>query len=63
MPLGNITLNHQYRLGLLTKGGLSVVLVSRLVGLEQSNGLKLQLAKRILSRLHVLPPISRPICV
>jgi WD40 repeat protein len=60
MPLGNITLNHQYRLGLLTKGSLSVILVSRLVGVERRN---MQLEKRILSRLHVLPPISLPTCV
>ena len=37
MPLGNITLNHQHQLGLLTKGSLSVLLVSRLVGLERRN--------------------------
>ena len=58
MPLGNVTLNHQHRLRLLAKGGLSVLLVSRL--LVSRN---MQLAKRILSRLHVLPPISHPTSV
>lgn len=58
MPLGNITLNHQHRLRLLAKGGLSVLLVSRL--LISRN---MQLAKRILSCLHVLPPISPPTCI
>ncbi len=51
-PLGNITLNHQYRLSLLTKGSLSVVLASKLV-------LK-YLARRYYCRLHVFPPISHP---
>jgi WD40 repeat protein len=60
MPLETITLNPKHRLDLLTKGSLSVVLVSRLVGLERSMSL---VKKRILSRLHVLPPISPPTCV
>ena len=55
-PLGNITLNHQYRLSLLTKGSLSVVLASKLV-------VSRNLARCILSRLHVLPRISPPTCV
>jgi WD40 repeat protein len=60
MPLETITLNPKHRLDLLTKGSLSVVLVSRLVGLERSMSL---VKKRILSRLHVLPPISPPTCI
>ena len=55
-PLENITLNHQHRLSLLTKGSLSVVLASKLVP-------KKYLARRILSRLHVLPRISPPTCI
>ena len=55
-PLENITLNHKYRLSLLTKGSLSVVLASKLVPNKY-------LARRILSRLHVFLPISPPTCI
>ena len=56
MALGNITLNHHYRLSLLTKGSLSVVLASKLV-------VSKILARRIILCLHVLLPISSPTCV
>ena len=57
-PLGHITLNHKYRLKLLARSGLSVLLARRLIEGFQNNGLGL--AKRILSRTHKLPKISPP---
>ena len=66
LPLGNITLNHQHRLSLMTKGYLSVLLSSRLIGpVRLGNNIKLmhQLAKCIMSRLHIVPRISPPTCV
>ena len=59
-PLVNFTLNHRYRLELLGRSGLSILLTTRLVEGLQNNRLKLQLAKRILSHTHKLPEISQP---
>jgi len=60
-PLGNFTLNPKYRLELLGRSGLSVMLATRLVqGKISSKMLKLQLAKRILSKTHKPPKISPP---
>ena len=61
MSLGNITLNHQHRLGLLTKGSVNILLVSRLVQNDRiNNRLELQLATRIMSCTQKLPEISLP---
>jgi hypothetical protein len=57
-PLGNFTLNPKYRLQLLGRSGISIVLAIRLVEGLQNN--KLILAKRILTRTHELPEISPP---
>ena len=57
-PLGNITLNHKYRLNLLGRSCLSILLATRLMEGFQIN--RLQLAKRIMSRTHKLPEISLP---
>ena len=57
-PLGNFTLNHRYRLNLLGRSGLSVMLATRLMEESQIN--RFQLAKRIMSRTHKLPEISLP---
>jgi hypothetical protein len=57
-PLGNFTLNNQYRLKLLGISGLSITLARRLV--EGSKINRFQLAKRILSHTHELPKISPP---
>lgn len=59
-PLGNFTLNPKYRLELIGRSGLSIILTTRLVEGLQNNRLKLQLAKRILSHMHKLPEISQP---
>jgi WD40 repeat protein len=60
-PLGNITLNHKYRLNLLGISGLSIILTTRLVQSDRRNNkLELQLAKRIMSRTNKLPEISLP---
>jgi WD40 repeat protein len=60
-PLGNITLNHKYRLILLGRSSLSVLLATRLVQSDRRNyGFELQLAKRIMSRTNKLPEISLP---
>ena len=58
-PLGNFTLNPKYRLKLLGRSSISVILATRLLQGEIRNG-KLQLANRIVSRMHELPKISRP---
>lgn len=57
-------INDHHRLGLLTKGSLSVVLAIRL--LESVNihrQYKMHLSGCILSRLHVLPFLSYPTCI
>ena len=59
-PLGNFTLNHRYRLNLLSRSSISVILATRLVQCEIKNRLELQLANRIISRTHKLPEISPP---
>jgi WD40 repeat protein len=60
-PLGNFTLNPKYRLNLLGRSGLSVMLAKILVqGKIRNNRLELQLANRIISRTHKLPKISPP---
>ena len=58
-PLGNFTLNPRYRLKLLGRSSISVILATRLLQGEIRKG-KLQLANRIVSRMHELPKISRP---
>jgi WD40 repeat protein len=59
-PLGNFTLNLKYRLILLGRSGLSIVLATRLVEIDRRNRLveidsrnrfELQLAKRIMGRM------------
>jgi WD40 repeat protein len=57
-PLGNIILNHKYRLNLLGRSSLSIVLITRLT--EGSQYKKIQLANRIMSRTYKLPEISPP---
>jgi len=60
-PLGNFTLNPIYRLNLLSRSSISVLLATRLVqGEIRNTGLELQLANRIISRTHKLPEISPP---
>jgi len=60
-PLENFTLNHRYRLQLLGRSSISVLLATRLVqGEIRNTGLELRLAKRIISRTHELPEISPP---
>ena len=56
-PLGNFTLNHRYRLNLISRSGLSILLATRLVQCEIRNRLELHLANRIISRTHKLPEI------
>jgi WD40 repeat protein len=59
--LGNFTLNPKYRLNLLGRSSLSVLLATRLVQSDRRNyGFELQLAKRIMSCTHKLPEISPP---
>ena len=55
--LGNFTLNPKYRLNLLGRSSLSVLLATRLVGESQN---RFHLATRIISRTHKLPEISLP---
>jgi len=63
-PLGNFTLNHRYRLQLLGRSSISVLLATRLAqGEIRNNRLELQLANRIISRTHKLPEISLPTSV
>jgi len=58
-PFGNFTLNHKYRLILLGRSGLSILLATKLVQSDRRNiRLELQLAKRIMGRTHKLPEIS-----
>jgi len=60
-PLGNFTLNPMYRLKLLSRSSISVLLATRLAqGEIRNNRLELHLAKRIISRTHKLPKISPP---
>jgi WD40 repeat protein len=60
--LGNFRLNPIYRLELLGRSGLSMVLATRLVESDRRNGFELQLAKRILSQ--TLKPTKLPLmCV
>jgi len=60
-PLGNFTLNPMYRLKLLSRSSLSVLLATRLAqGEIRNTRLELKLAKRIISRTHELPEISPP---
>ena len=62
-PFGNFTLNPKYRLEILSRSGLSIVLATRLVQSDRRNGFELQLAKRILSKTHKPPKISPPTLV
>ena len=55
--LGNFTLNPKYRLNLLGRSSLSVLLATRLVEGSQN---RFHLATRIISRTHKLPEISPP---
>jgi len=60
-PLGNFTLNPMYRLNLLSRSSISVLLATRLTQDKIRNSkLELQLANRIISRTHKLPEISQP---
>jgi len=60
-PLENFTLNPMYRLNLLSRSSISVLLATRLAqGEIRNNRLELQLANRIISRTHKLPEISPP---
>jgi len=60
-PLGNFTLNPRYRLNLLSRSSLSILLATRLAqGEIRNTKLELQLANRIISRTHKLPEISQP---
>jgi len=60
-PLENFTLNHRYRLQLLGRSSISVLLATRLAQGEIRNiRLELHLANRIISRTHKLPKISQP---
>ena len=63
-PFGNFTLNYKYRLNLLGRSGLSILLATRLVQSDRRNNrLELQLAKRIMSCTNKLLEISPPTLV
>ena len=60
-PFGNFTLNPKYRLEILSRSGLSIVLATRLVQSDRRNNrLELELATRIMFRTLKLPKISPP---
>ncbi len=55
-PFGNFTLNPKYRLEILSRSGLSIVLATRLVQSDRRNNrLELELATRIMFRTLKLP--------